>query len=342
MAPRESHREPFASHAYDEGLFDRRLDYQAIAGLGSSIPSEGAFLVPNEFGLELWQRTLDTGRILDRCSGMPVTVGDELKIPAIDETSRADGSRFGGTRMHWVEEGETSTPTKPKFGELALRPKKLLGLAYSTEELLADAPALGVWLERVFALEAGFVIEDAIVNGTGTGRPLGVLHSDTLVTVAAEGGQAAATVLPANLVNMAARLWGPSHRNAIWLMPNEAFEQIADASFSNGAPVVTYGPDGRRLILGMPLELNEYTPALGSAGDVLLGDFSQYLIGEKEPEFIGSIHVRFIYEEGVFRIRYRVDGQPAWQSPVTPKNGTATQSPFVQVCASVLVQIPGP
>ena len=313
---------------------DPRLEFSAIAtGLGEGVPSEGGFLVGHEMATDLWQKVYDTGQILARCDKQPVTTGNVLKIPAIDESSRVAGSRFGGARMFWVDEAETVTATKPKYRQIQLHPKKLMGLTYATDELLADAPALAAWLGRVFGLEAAFQIEDEIVNGSGAGRPLGILNSDALITVDAESGQASATVVPANLNNMAARLWGPSHRTALWLLANDAFAQIADDSFSNGAPVVTTDAQGRRRILGMPVELVEYTPVLGSAGDVVLADLGQYLIAEIAPDFISSIHLRFLYDESVFRLRWRIDGQPAWSSPLTPKNSSITQSPFVALAA---------
>ena len=313
---------------------DPRLEYSAAAtGSGKTVPSDGGFLVPTDFATDLWMATYDTGQILDRCTRQPVTTGSALKIPAIDETSRAAGSRFGGVQMHWTSEGATVTATRPKFRQITLRPNKLLGLTYATEELISDAPALAAWLQRIFALEASFEVEDQVINGVGGGQPLGILNNGSLITIAKETGQLADTVLPENLNNMAARLWGPSHRTAIWLMSNDALPKIADASFQNGAPVITTDATGRRRILAMPVELVEYTPSLSTAGDVILADFSQYLLAEIAPDFLSSIHVRFLWNEGVFKLRWRVDGQPAWTSPLTPKNSTITQSPFIALAA---------
>ena len=72
-----------------------------------------------------------------------------------------------------------------------------------------------------------------------------------------------------------------------------------------------------------------HTATLGTVGDVVLADISQYLVGEEVPDLTSSIHVRFVYNEGFLRFRWRIDGQPAWASPVTPKNSRTTQSPFV-------------
>jgi hypothetical protein len=42
-----------------------------------------------------------------------------------------------------------------------------------------------------------------------------------------------------------------------------------------------------------------------------------------------SMHVRFLYDEQVFRFVYRADGEPSWNSALTPYKGTTTYSPFV-------------
>ena len=42
-----------------------------------------------------------------------------------------------------------------------------------------------------------------------------------------------------------------------------------------------------------------------------------------------SIHVRFLYDENVFRFIYREDGKPIWNKPLAPYKGKATVSPFV-------------
>src|SRR5688500_3158213 len=94
--------------------FAPRLALEAIAGLDGSTPSEGAFLVPEQFAETIWGKAYDIGRILARCDRQPITVGDKLSLPAIDEISRADGSRFGGARMYWTEEGSVPPSSRPK------------------------------------------------------------------------------------------------------------------------------------------------------------------------------------------------------------------------------------
>jgi hypothetical protein len=41
------------------------------------------------------------------------------------------------------------------------------------------------------------------------------------------------------------------------------------------------------------------------------------------------MHVKFEEGETAFRFTYRTNGQPLWESALTPKNGTNTVAPFV-------------
>jgi len=71
----------------------------------------------------------------------------------------------------------------------------------------------------------------------------------------------------------------------------------------------------------------------------MLADFSQYkFIDKGGMQSDVSIHVRFIYDESVFRFVYRCDGQPVLASEITPftagvTTATATLSHFVRVAA---------
>ena len=83
-------------------------------------------------------------------------------------------------------------------------------------------------------------------------------------------------------------------------------------------------------LFGRPVVPLEQCSELGDVGDIILADLSQYLLIDKGGiNAASSIHVRFLYDEAVFRFVYRVDGQPVWNKPITPYKGSATLSPFV-------------
>lgn len=321
-----------ACHDADGGdVRDARLVMEAVAvGQSEGFGNTGGFLLPEEFIERLWARVFATGSILARCDRLPSTRGKNITVPAI-----ADGgiARFGGVRTFWTDEAAPAAQTNMKLEQIKLSLRKLVSLIYTSDELLEDAPVLAATIERLFGLAATFKIEKEVINGTGAGLPLGVMNSPALITVDKDAGQAAGTVSVANLSNMVSRLWGPSHKRAIWLMSNDVLGSVMALEGEDGSTLIETGPDRERLLHQIPVELCEHTGVLGSAGDILLADFSQYLLAEREPNLLSSIHVRFITDESAFKFRYRVDGAPAWAEPITPENSTVTQSPFVTLGA---------
>ena len=172
------------------GQVDVRLTTRAASGLNETNPSDGGFLVQQDFVSELLKRTYETGILASRVKKIPIsTNANGLKINAVDEDSRANGSRFGGVQTYWESEADELSGSKPKFRQIELSLKKLTGLCYATDELLQDSTALEAVIKQAFAEEFGFKIDDAILSGSGTGEPLGILNSNALVTVAKEANQ---------------------------------------------------------------------------------------------------------------------------------------------------------
>ena len=77
---------------------DPRL-FAGPAGLDEKMPAEGGFLVQKDFSAELLKRMYSTGQIVSRTRKIPLSgKSNGIKINAIDEDSRADGSRWGGVQ----------------------------------------------------------------------------------------------------------------------------------------------------------------------------------------------------------------------------------------------------
>lgn len=321
------------------GSIDPRLFIKnAATGLSEAVPSDGGFLVQQDFTTELLKRAYDTGVITSKVRKIPISANaNGIKINGIDETSRANGSRMGGIQAYWENEADLYVGSKPKFRKIELNLKKLTGLCYATDELLEDAAALENILTDGFAEEFGFKIDDAIINGTGAGQPLGILNAPSLVSVAKETGQAAATIVVENIVKMWSRCYGRSRMNAAWYINQDIEPQLYTMSLAVGTGgVPVYMPANGlsdspySTLFGRPVIPLEQCQTLGTVGDIILSDFSQYLIADKGSiKSDVSVHVRFIYDEQVFKFVYRVDGQPIWHSTLTPFKGTNDQSPHV-------------
>ncbi len=317
-------------------IIDERL-MNSASGANESVPSDGGFLVQTDFASELLKHTFETGILAPRCKKIPIsTNANALKINALDDSSRANGARWGGIQTYWENEADELVSSKPKFRTMDLSLKKLTGLCYATDELLQDAAALQSVITQGFAEEFGFKIDDTILNGNGSGQPLGILNSPALVTVAKETDQTAKITVE-NLIKMWSRCWGRSRANAVWYV-NQEIEPLLYTLKIGDVPV--YLPAGGlsekpyATLFGRPIVPLEQCSALGSVGDIILGDMSQYLLIDKGGiNTASSIHVRFLYDESVFRFIYRVDGQPIWNKPITPYKGSNTLSPFVTLAA---------
>ncbi len=318
---------------------DPRL-YQIMAatGLGETVPSEGGFLIEKQFSTELLEGAFDVGLVNSRVNRMPISANSNgIKLPAVDETSRADGSRWGGIESHWLHEAGTKEKSKPKFRLMELELKKLIGLCYCTDELLQDATALDSFLRQAFKDEIAFKTDDAIINGTGAGMPLGILPSSALVTVAAEAGQAVATLMTENVVKMFSRMPARNRRNSVWYINQGIEPQLFTLHLdvgTGGIPV--YMPAGGLSgapfgsLFGRPVIPIEQTAALGTIGDIIFMDPSAYVLIDKGGVKTDiSIHVEFLTDQSTFRFVYRVDGQPSWAAPLTPHSGGDTLSPFI-------------
>jgi len=313
---------------------DPRLFRAAASGMNESAPSEGGFLVQPEFITDLLRRAYDTGVLPSRCMRIPIGPNaNGMKINALDESSRVTGSRLGGVQTRWANEADTVTAAKPKFRSMSLYLNKLMGLSYATDELLQDSPALEAVITESFAQEIGFVLDDVILNGSGSGQPLGILNSGALVTVSKEPSQLSKTIETENILKMWSRLWSRGESNAIWVINRDVLPQLYTLML--GSVPMFMPPGGLNAqpfstLLGRPVISLEQCPSLGTVGDIMLLDLSQYLIVDKGGvDAQQSIHVRFIYDETCFRFTYRVDGQPIWNKPLDPFQGSNSVSPFV-------------
>ena len=315
------------------GKVDERLTTRAASGLNESTPSDGGFLVQQDFVTELLKRTYETGILASRAKKIPIsTNANGMKINAVDEDSRANGSRWGGVQTYWEGEADELTGSKPKFRQLELSLKKLTGLCYATDELLQDAAALEAVIRQAFAEEFGFKIDDAILDGSGEGEPLGILKSGAIVKVEKEKDQTDIITVE-NLIKMWNRLWARSRANAVWYINQELEPYLYTLKLGDKPVYIPAGGLSEKpygTLFGRPVIPLEQCSAAGDIGDIVLADIGQYLLIDKGGvKAASSIHVRFLYDESVFRFIYRVDGKPIWNKPLTPYKGSSSVSPFV-------------
>ena len=186
------------------GKVDKRLmDLEKKAagdGLEVGVPDEGGFLVPTEFRRQLLSDAIEKSNFINRCTVIPMAT-NSISIPYIKDTTHAS-TVFGGVRMYWTDEEAQLTSSKPSLGSINLTLKKLAGMCYATPELLEDSPISVEPLIRNWFTDAmAWTIDGVILDGNGSGKPLGILNAPCLVEVGKEDGQDADTIYAENIIN---------------------------------------------------------------------------------------------------------------------------------------------
>ena len=221
---------------YDERLVESRI----ATGAGETVPADGGFLVQTDFAAELLKKVFETGVLASRVNKISISSNaNGLKINAVDESSRVTGCRWGGIQTYWAAEADTVTATKPVFRQMELKLNKLMGLCYATEELLQDTTALESIITQAFTEEFGFVIDNSIINGSGSGQPLGIMNSDALISVTRN---TANDIVFADIIGMWQQFYAPGRKNAVWLINQVAEAELYGMTLTDYVPV--YMPPG--------------------------------------------------------------------------------------------------
>jgi HK97 family phage major capsid protein len=307
----------------------------------SNVPSEGGFLLPETLRSELLRVSLETAIVRSRARVIPMETM-RVPFPAIDSTSNAS-SVFGGIVGYWTEEGAALSASSASFGRIVLDSKKLTAYTELPNELISDSPiSMQAYVDELFPEALAWYEDLAFLKGTGVGEPLGALSTSnpSVISVAAETGQAAGTIYWENIVKMFSRMLPSSLGRAVWIASIDAFPELATMALSVGtggsAIWLNNGVEGPPMtILGRPVIFTEKaTNTIGGAGDISFVDFGFYLLGDRQVmSAMSSPHYKFGNDQTAYRIIERVDGQPWLQSAITPQNGGSTLSPFVQLAA---------
>lgn len=281
-----------ASDEYKTGMLQAlRTNFRQVSNiLQEGVDADGGYLVPEEYDHRLID-VLNEENIM-RKLGHKITTSGEHKIN-IAATKPAAA---------WIEEGGALQFTDATFSQILLDAHKLHVAIKVTEELLYDnAFGLENYIIDQFGKALANAEEDAFLNGTGNGQPLG-LFAET------GGGTLAKTVTtpkPEDVIELIYALKRPYRKNASFIMNDAAIRTFKD---NNGA--FMWQPS---LIAGEPDKLmgyNVYTSPFCPANMMAFGDYSYYNIGDRGTRsfkqltelFAGNGMIGFVAKE-------RVDGK---------------------------------
>ena len=287
---------------------------------------------------------------------IPVEVLDVIR-PAVETMSKlyrhVRVRRISGTGRQpilgevpeavWTEACGTLNEEDIKYYECTLDGYKVGGYIPVCNALLEDSViALGEEVMRMLAASIAKALDKAILYGTGTKMPLGIvtrlaqssdpsdtnttvpwtdLHSSNVITIAntytgkelyqqlviASGAAEASNVLEPMFAAMNRKTW-------VWLK--------AQAAAFDAAGALRADLDGILPIIGAEIEIINDMPDY----NIVMGYGEKYPLGERSEVVVDfSEHAMFIEDHTVFRGRARYDGRPAVAEAfvVVGVNGTA-------------------
>lgn len=321
-----------------ESMVKREETRAAGVGMVEAVGQDGGLLLQGETSVDLMTKGFNNSQVLSRTSSR-TTMSQFVDIVEIDEDSMIEGSRQGGIRVYTDKELALLTSSKTKFRKLRIEPKRLTGLYYASEEILRDVPMLEGEMSALFVTEFARKKQNQVLRGTGSGEALGVLNADAKVTVAKESGQVAATIVRENLIKMLARIYFLNMTSIAWFINQDTLPQLTKLTIDVGTGgsvtndfILRADPTTGSLgsLFGLPVIPLEQCSTLGTVGDVILADFSEYITADKGGvDAASSIHVKFEYAQSTFRFLHWFDGQPRWRQALTPEQGTNTVAPTV-------------
>ncbi len=300
--------------------------------LGERVPAAGGFLVPERLRRQVFAY-MTAAVVRPRAT---VVQMDSLRVPVpvLDNpTSAGSAQALGGLTFAMAEEGAGITPTAPSFSRLALEAHKAAAYLQGVpNELIDDSPALGDFIARIIAIGYQWMEDDLFVyTGTGTGEPQALVNAPGGLTVSRSGGAGKVTHL--DIVTMLKGLHPASKTTATWLLGEDAFDQLLELYEIVGTPPAgsnTTPPQALKFnsqsgcweLLGLPAEVVDHQPPVGTQGDVMLCDLSLFLIGDRQELTIERSQrgTGFPGSMSNFRIKARIDGRYWPQSTFTLAN----------------------
>lgn len=280
--------------------------------------TEGGFLVPEEFIASVIQYDTPQNILMPMATVVPMS-SNKIKWPKLQQRVGTPDTQnfFGGIVMTWAEDNATISETEPRFEDFVLETHKLSGLTKIDNSLLMDSAVnLANFITILYRSAINYTLEDAMLRGNGVAKPLGIFVDPAVNLVVRQQSNlisftdalALETIIPSYLK-------GP---NTVFLGNSAAAAQLRDERDTNNALILRerYSEVGEgtfTTLLGRRFIMTDgKTPAVGSKGDLSLGNWTHYWVGMRQDTSIASSSERYFEEDRTaMRVITRADGRAA-------------------------------
>lgn len=303
----------------DDRRAEQRMDNDA----------QGGFMVPQQFSQTIMSVEPQDALVRPRANVIPAGSPPDsgITMPTLDQSGAAPGNVFGGMTFDWIEEGGDKPETDASLGSVSLVPKEIAGFVTVTDKLLRNWAASSTFLTNLMRGGVAAAEDFSFYRGDGVAKPLGVLNAPVTKFIhRAVANQVSYEDLVAMVAVLLMRGGSP-----VWSAPQSALPQFATLKDPQGRYIWQANAVGgfAGTLLGYPLRWNNRAPGLGLKGDILLADWSNYLIKDGSGPYVAaSEHVKFTQNKTVIKIFWNVDGAPWMNAPFKEENGYEV-SPFV-------------
>lgn len=255
--------------------------------LTEGVDSAGGFLVPEDYQVELIKKIATMATIRNRAR-VATTGRDLAKWPKVNYTT--DDKYTSGVRLTWTGEAPSSSTahrvTDPQFGLYSIPVHTAMASFPMSNDLIEDSAfdILGISSEL---LAEAFTLDEnnAFINGSGVGRPMGMLtqvDGDGPASVVSGSGS---TLTADGIIDLIYALPAQYEANAVTIMSKateKVIRKLKDSQNNYLWPVWpqvgNFGVSPREL-LGYPVFRDEFMPAIASnAYPVIHGDLRGYLV----------------------------------------------------------------
>jgi len=283
---------------------------------------DGGYTVPEEFEATLVQYDTEPALVWPRATVWPMN-RDKLGMPKLKQRPDEDADdfdHFAGVSFTWTDEGGEKSETEPDFEFLELVAHELSGYTEVTNTLLEDS-AINIlnFLTGLFRRAYVWITDRAFIRGTGIRQPLGVVNDPAVLTVARA---TALAVTFGDLLDMDSKLPSVFDNGAVWFMSKKVVNSFRGQVDTNGQLILQEfyaGPTSvekglSQYLLGYPVVRSDAkTYPLGTKGDVILGNWMWYYVGDRRRFTMdSSAHYKFRNNKTALRVCGRLDGQAAF------------------------------
>ncbi len=262
-------------------------------------------MAPPEFMTELLELPPEPPFLFDRVRKVPTKTGT-IRWPKVTQT---DGSEYGGVVVDWIGEAGEKPKTEPIFEQVSIQTHELAARTEISRTLLSRSVIdMTQFIGREFRGAIMNEKDNVFLTGSGVGRPLGIMNTSGVRTVAR---QLAGDVSYDDLVNMEHAIRVNHRAGSVWVMADDVIKILRKKKDTDGRPLfVENSRTGAfDMLFGKPvIATHRLTEEFD---DVVFGDWRQYIAPiETDVVILRSDHRKIENNIVVFVVFIMCGGKP--------------------------------